>query len=957
MISLFEQLLSRGEILDITGKTPFFLDDPESLWCILEGEIHVYVTSRSGEEQTGGRDHLFSLRRGQALFGVETGFFGTSMGLLASGVPGTRVLRISRKDLLREAERSGYAEAASLIDIFLDGLGRGIVKDIVPLPRIRQIIASGDSELQPDQAGGTEHLLWGKLKKGRALFTGTEDLSPESGFFALPSCCWIMPLEECSLETRSTEELLKEGSLSAAFDRFCETLFSSLAMNARLRAADDLGELRQMQRSRNRALTSGFETLASALAGKSRQTARSREETPLRRACAAISASLGTELSPPAEGVLEESIPDIARSANLRIRRVTLSGSWWQSDGAPLLAFREGIPLALLPTGRGEYRVVEEKGSFSVTENLAASLDPEAYHFYKPLPAKPLKGLDLLRFGLGDSRKDLFFTFLVGIALAILGLFPPEINGIIFSEVIPQAERGRMVQLFAILIALGVSSALLRFAQGIAFLRTECVLDHSVSVGIWDRILRLPVDFFRTTTSGELASRALGLYMLRNVASLAVKTLLVESIFVIFYVGQSFWYDWKLGLTGLGCLALQGLLMIGVNLLQLRYQRRMATLQNRLSSLTFQILTGIAKIRIAGAEERSFSRWANLFGSQRSSSTRARSLENGLNTATAFFSGITSMAILYALIRWSASDGSYDTGRFMAFWTAFAALQGSFLQVINSTTTALNVLPLVENLKPLLETEPETGERKSDPGTITGRIDLDRVTFRYRSDGPPVIRDLSFSVKPGEFVAVVGPSGAGKSTLIRLLLGFDRPESGGVFFDSKDLGDLDLKKLREQIGVVLQGGGLLPGDIASNVRCSRPLSLAQVEEALARAGMAEDLAEMPMGVHTVITEGANTISGGQKQRLLIARALAGNPKVLLFDEATSALDNRTQELVSQSLENIEATRIVVAHRLSTVMGADRILVMQQGQLVEEGTYRELFARGGLFTELARRQMV
>ncbi len=957
MIPLFERLLSRGEILDITGKTPFFLDDPEQIWCILEGEVHVYVTSRKGEEQTGGRDYLFTLRKHQALFGVETGFFGASMGLLASGIPGTQVLRISRKELLREAKEPELSEAASLIDSFLEGLGRGIVKDIVPLPRIRQSILRGDSELKPDQPAGAATLLWGKLREGRALFVGTEDLSWETGFFALPSCCWILPLQECSLSATSTEELLGQGVLETAFDGFCEILFSTLAMNARLRAADDLGELRQMQRSRNHSLASGLQILGSALTGKLRASPPTQEETPLRQACGAAAAFLGAKLIPSPEGVREESLEDIARSANLRVRRVTLSGPWWHSDGAPLVAFLEGAPVALLPTGQGGYSMKMGGETRRVTREIAASLDPEGYHIYRPLPANPLKGLDLLRFGLGGSRRDLLFAFAVGIALALLGLIPPEVNRIIFSEVIPHAERGRMLQLFAILISLGVSSALLRFAQGVAFLRTESVLDHSVSVGIWDRILRLPVDFFRSTTAGEVANRALGLYMLRNVASLAVRTLVVESIFVIFYLGQSFWYDWRLGITGLGCLAIQGILMVGVNLWQLRYQRRMAALQNRLSSLTFQILTGIAKIRIAGAEERSFSRWAELFGSQRSSSTRARSLENVLNTATAFLSAVTSMAILYALIRWSASDSSYDTGRFMAFWTAFAALQGSFLQVINSTTTALNVLPLVENLKPLLETEPETGERKSDPGTITGRIDLDRITFRYRSDGPPVLRDLSFSAKPGEFLAVVGPSGAGKSTLIRLLLGFDRPESGGVFFDSKDLGDLDLKKLREQIGVVLQGGGLLPGDIASNVRCSRPLSLAQVEEALAKAGMGEDLKDMPMGVHTVITEGANTISGGQKQRLLIARALAGNPKVLLFDEATSALDNRTQELVSKSLENIEATRIVVAHRLSTVMGADRILVMQQGELVEEGTYEELYAKGGLFTELARRQVV
>jgi ATP-binding cassette subfamily C protein len=337
--------------------------------------------------------------------------------------------------------------------------------------------------------------------------------------------------------------------------------------------------------------------------------------------------------------------------------------------------------------------------------------------------------------------------------------------------------------------------------------------------------------------------------------------------------------------------------------------------------------------------------------------TKARRLEVFLNTVMALFPLSVAIVILFALVRWSAADASYETGRFMAFWSAFGALQGAFFQMVSSFTATLNMLPLVENLAPILRAEPETGDMKTDPGEITGRIDLEGVVFRYLKDGPPVLKGLDLHIEAGEFVAVVGPSGAGKSTLIRLLLGFDQPESGGIFYDNKDIAELDLGKLRRQIGVVLQSGGLLSGDIASNVRCSRNLTAGQIEDALRTAGMEEDIAAMPMGIHTVITDGANTVSGGQKQRLLIARAVAGKPRVLIFDEATSALDNRTQAMISRSLENIQATRIVVAHRLSTVIGADRICVLEDGRLVEEGKYDELMAKDGLFAELVRRQTV
>lgn len=956
MIALFEELAALGTELEITGKTPFFLDDPETVWCVLEGEVNVYVAARDGDAQTGGRDFLFRAAGGDVLFGVDGGFLGATMGLVAGGIPGTRVLRVARSGLLPKTDGDGPAIAASLVDAFLEGLGRGIVKDIVPLPRIRQKLAAGTVRLEPNRAAGSDALLWAELSGGIALFTGTEDLSPETGLFAVPSNCWIMPLEGCSVTGRRTEDLIRSGELWPAFDSFCGMVFSSLAMNARLRAADDLGTLRHMQAAGRRALGASLEMLASALSGGRRRRTSLREESPLRRAFATAAASLGVEIPPAVSGVKEnESLNDLAMAANMKLRSVTLAGPWWIADGAPLVAFRGESPVALVPTGRGGYRIADGDAEGPVTAEIAATLSPNAFHLYRPLPAASLKGRDLLRFGLRGTGRDIAFLFATAVALATLGLVPPELNRVIFGEVIPQAERGRMLQLFAILVSVALSTGLLHLANGAAFLRAETVVDHDVSAGLWDRILRLPVTFFRETTAGDLANRAFGVFLLRETVSRTVKTILVQSVFLVFHLGQSLWYDWKLGLAGLGCLVVPGVLMAVVNLMQLRFQRRMAKLQNRLSSLTFQILNGIAKIRVAGAEDRSFSRWAELFGAQRSMGTRARRLEVGLNAVLSFFPLCVSMVILYVLIRWSATDGSYDTGRFMAFWSAFGSLQTAFFQIVRSATGTLNMLPTVENLAPILESEPETGELKTDPGELSGRIDFERVFFRYRSDGPAVLKGLSFQIEAGEFVAVVGPSGAGKSTLVRLLLGFDQPEAGSVFYDGKALVELDLGKLRRQIGVVLQSGGLLPGDILSNVRCSRPLSVEQVQDALRMAGMEEDIAAMPMGIHTVITDGANTISGGQKQRLLVARAIAGVPRVLIFDEATSALDNRTQAMISRSLENIPATRVVIAHRLSTIVGADRILVLDDGSLVEEGTYDGLLAKGGLFAELVRRQ--
>jgi ABC-type bacteriocin/lantibiotic exporter with double-glycine peptidase domain len=297
------------------------------------------------------------------------------------------------------------------------------------------------------------------------------------------------------------------------------------------------------------------------------------------------------------------------------------------------------------------------------------------------------------------------------------------------------------------------------------------------------------------------------------------------------------------------------------------------------------------------------------------------------------------------------------TGDFLAFFSAFSQVLVSALAVSAAIIAAVAVLQQYERAKPILESIPEVTEDKTRPGKLTGAIEISRITFRYKPDAPPVLRDVSVNVRAGEFVAIVGPSGSGKSTLLRMLLGFETPESGGVYFDGQDLSGLDVQEVRQQMGVVLQSSRPISGSIYQNIVGSAQLTVEDAWEAARLAGIDEDIKKMPMQLHTYLSDGGGGISGGQRQRLMIARAIAGRPSILLFDEATSALDNQTQAIVSRSLETLQATRVVIAHRLSTIMNANRIFVMDKGEVVQAGTYQELIEQEGVFRELAKRQML
>jgi ATP-binding cassette subfamily C protein len=686
---------------------------------------------------------------------------------------------------------------------------------------------------------------------------------------------------------------------------------------------------------------------------------------PLVLACEAVGQAAGISITVPRSVTADmpkDAIRTVARFSGVRARRIVLKGTWWTEDSGPLLAFldADNRPVALLPrSGRGYHLYDPAAGTtVHVTRSVAQTLSGIAHAFYRPFPARALNVFDLVAFGLRGSSRDLLAIVGAGLVGGALAAVTPFAMGILFDTVIPGAERGQLVQMVALLLACALASAFFNLVRSVAVMRVEGRMNFSTQAAVWDRLLRLPARFFREYTAGDLAVRSMAVTQIHAVVTGSALASILSAIFSCFSFFLLFYYSPPLALVATALVAVAVAVTFTCSVLNLRHQRTMNEMARRISGLVLELVNGAAKFRVSGAEDRAFAKWAAAFAAQKRTAGSARRISNVLSVFASTFPIVATAALFYGIARLGAGQAvTMTTGEFLAFYAAFGQFLGAVLGISSAAIMVLQAVPLFESAKPILTALPETAGGKGDPGALKGGVELAHVEFRYSKDTPLVLRDLSLSIGPGEFVAIVGPSGSGKSTLLRLLLGFETPESGSVYFDGKNLSGLDLEAVRRQMGVVLQHGKLMIGDIFTNIIGSAPLTLDDAWKAAAMAGLDEDIKAMPMGMHTMIAEGGGGLSGGQRQRLMIARAIVGKPRILLFDEATSALDNRTQAIVSAALEDLEATRIVIAHRLSTVMHADRIFVIEKGVLVQSGTYEELIHQPGAFAELARRQLV
>ncbi|MCR5724419.1 MAG: NHLP bacteriocin export ABC transporter permease/ATPase subunit [Treponema sp.] len=786
------------------------------------------------------------------------------------------------------------------------------------------------------------------------------------------------------------EDALQDAAFDAAFfaeDREAAIRQYTQLVSVRLseeRAKDLQAEGERCARritNVEKAFSAALSDIATVAGGEKTQHASvgMHNESPIVRAAVLVAQADSLEMHPLMGKTYTEkaSLNELAKDNNIRLRSVVLKNQWWRHDNGALFGWyienpdaeqdekKEPVmePCALLPEKTGGYVCVRTQNDTSerVTESFASHIHPSANMFYKPMPSKIIQLMDLFRFTFASRKmlSDILLFAVLGILSTLAALLIPELTRMFMDTIIPQAAKNMALQISLLVLFCVFSAAVFDLIKAFVLTRMETRSDFALQAAVIDRLLKLPVGFFKDYTAGNLAQKSLAVSQIRQIVFGVIFSSVMTLVFAFAYLFQLFRYaSYLLGWALLISLV-PVVLSVGIAIISYKWNCKETELRNRISGTLYQFISGVNKLVMTASEKRAFAVWAKMFSEQNDCTGRLRRYNAVSTTAITCFPLVVSL-LLYGLFMHATTIGKIDvmsTGSFLAFMSSYTLFQNALLGTVQAFTQSLVVIPLYEQAKTVLEAVPEIQESKPAVSSLTGSIEISHVSFRYNPDMPFVLNDVSMKIEPGEFVAIVGGSGSGKSTLMRVILGFEKPDSGTVFFDDHDLASLDVGSVRRCMGVVLQNSTVMQGSIYSNITGSSGLTIDDAWKAADMAGLSDDIRSMPMGMHTVVSAGGGTLSGGQRQRLIIARAIARNPSILIFDEATSALDNRTQAQVSKSLESLNVTRIVIAHRLSTIINADRIYVLNHGVIEESGTYDELMKKGGFFAELAKRQQV
>jgi len=969
-------LAAQGAVRDIAGNTPFLLDQPDQAIVVLDGAVDIFMVQVVDDQPSGVRQHVFTVQAGELMFGVDASFALLPVGLLAVGQVGTSIASFPLQALRTASQQVALrAELAYGLERWVYGLSDAMSRPIVPRPAMSAMILPGEKlTLKMDQRlGCVRGVAWVRPRGVAPLFLDSEVIgaADEPAVIPLSPASWITTHVDCEVDSIDTLTALENDSCWAGLLALHAVLLDIVPLNLRLAAVDELNRLRSRADADLRAARQAIEYLAEPLATlPDGHAAATDDDDPLVRAMAQLTRALGHALRVPARRRDQDdvrstvSLDDILKFNKLRARRILLKGEWWRADAGPFLLRRasDDRPLALIPRGgRGRYTVYDpvEERTVPLSRKAAAALAGEAWSLSVPLPVRPLSGRDIggnvLRWAPSDALAILGF----GAAGGVMGLGVPIATGFLIDTVIPSYDQPKLWQMAVLLLIAAAVTLVTRYAVQIASVRIEGRAGTRMQAAVMDRILRLPVTFFRDFNAGDLAKRSLAIRMIEQAISGSVISSLMSGVFALMSLCLMFYYSPKLAAVASGLILLLALITAVIGFLRIRHERDVMKTSGETAGLLLQLAGGVAKLRLAAAEDRAFLRWSRLYGGL----TRQRVLAGGVTNASALVEGVYASfatALVFGIIYWLdlSKDGGMPLGSLLAFLSAFGQAMAGMTALATTAVNLFALKPVYAFAAPILEATPEVDDDKGDPGVLTGGIEVSHLNFRYAPDAAPVFSDLSLEIKPGEYVAVVGPSGSGKSTLIRLLLGFEKPQAGAVLYDGLDLAGLDMQAVRRQFGVVLQDGKLMPGTLQENILGAHiHMSEADAWRAADQVGLGDDVRAMPMGMQTVITDAGSVLSGGQVQRVLIARALVAEPRVLLFDEATSALDNRTQSMVTDTLGRLNSTRIVIAHRLSTVVMTDRIIVMKDGAVVETGSYEALMQARGLFHDLAQRQLV
>ncbi|MEV6551478.1 NHLP bacteriocin export ABC transporter permease/ATPase subunit [Streptomyces sp. NPDC051597] len=926
-----------GRDIDCTGLRGFSLEGPQVLWLVVDGALDLFAVDAAAQ---GHWHFLGRLEPGTLLLGPVEGPQHTLVG---------RPLRacVLRRIPLRELYRSASADAMA----YEGGYGSSYDTGDTALSLLEHAFSLGvgrgqrvlfeaplDGRTTPEEPAADDDVLWLPVSPGSVQY-GAAFSAEAAGDLLVDGALWQGMVN-------------RQYRLLSALDRWIERV--ERAHEDRTAAGIKAGEA--VREEADRALLTSI-----GRPGRAPSRTAGAGDDATYAVCALVARAAGITLTEPSlAGAVSERIDpveQVAVASRVRSRPVRLDGSWWRQDAGPLVGRRaaSGTPVALL-WRRGGYEAVNPATGrrTRVGAANAGEFEARAVMFYRPLPETPLSLWGLLRFGLRGTRADLRNLVLAGLVTVGLGALVPLATGQVLGVYVPQARTSLIAQVSLAIIVGGVVAAAFSLMQNLTLLRMEGRIESTLQPAVWDRLLRLPTRFFTERSTGELASAAMGVSAIRRVLSGLTPVVVQAGTVGAVNLALLLCFSVPLALTALGMLAVIAAVFLALGMRELRWQRRLVELGNKLNNQAFQTLRGLPKLRVAAAESFAYGAWAREFARSRELQQRADRVKNLTTVLNAVYLPLCSL-VMFVLLAGPAR-GSLSAGAFLAFTTSVTMVLTSVTQLTGAFLSAAAVLPMFEQIKPVLDEAPEARGAGTQPGALSGEIEARGLSFRYTDDGPLVLDDVSLKVRPGEFVAIVGPSGCGKSTLLRLLIGFDRPVAGSVLYDGQDLAALDRAAVRRQCGVVLQNAQPLSGSILECVCGAEAFTLEEVAEAVAMAGLAEDIERMPMGLHTMIADGG-AVSGGQRQRLMIAQALVRRPRILFFDEATSALDNETQRVVIESTRALDATRVVIAHRLSTVLDADRVIVMSEGRVVQEGPPAELLAdTGGRLHELVRRQL-
>ena len=944
--------------MPLESQHPLPINDVDLVLHVVRGYVDLFAVRGSVGGAPNRRYHLFRVEQGEVVFGLP--------GILDANRHPMAVMAVGGLDTEVVVDHRGRFADRERIDAWTAQVSAVIAKTpeaaIVQQAAIGSgyTLAAGDILRLPGPRVGwlvVEHGNVGLMEMPEAHGPGEPPLPIAPGG-------WIVAREPATLAVHDNSAFAL-AEIWAALDRFHVAVAESLCRSIEddIRAETDRLQWRS---TLNRSAIGGIVgRLAGIIDGGRGAAPAAVGADGLLAACREVGQAMGVSLQAPAgmlsgNDVLANAMT-IATASRVRARRLLLRADWWIHSSGPFVAFlgEERRAVAVLQ-GQGNRHIISDPGSGTrreLTRAIASDLAPEAIMFYRPLPPRALSAVDFLKFGAATARGDVLRIMVAALCLGLLALATPLVIKLLIDSVLPRAEADQLLICAIALIVVALVAAAFQMMQGIAMLRLESRLDCVMQAGLVDRLLRMPAAFFRDFSVGDLADRTLGIESVRAIVTGRAIRGCLALVSCLFSFAVMLYLDFKLGALAVALAVLRVAMVVTISLARLSRERESLAQQGRLEGLVLQFLAGVAKLRIANATMHALSIWAERFAEQRRNFIASQRAGNLQKSVEAGFPALATLLLFAFAENMSGVGPRHDLDTFLAFYAAFGISLAAVGEWALAVGELLVAIPRFERLGPIISTPTEIGDGQKSIEEISGSIEFANVSFRYGGSGPPVLDDVSFSVGKGEYLAIVGPSGSGKSTLLRLLLGFESPESGVIFVDGKSLATIDLGRLRRQVGVVLQNSRLASGSIYDNICGGSQLSFERVWEIARLAGLDGDIEAMPMGMQTMITEGVNTLSGGQRQRLLIARALAHRPRLLLMDEATSALDNRSQAVVSDSISRLNLTRIVIAHRLSTVQSADRIVVLAGGGIVQTGTFAELMEQPGLFADFAERQLI